>query len=900
MKIGDVVAGRYTLLRELGKGGIAVVYLAHDAATNRDVALKTIRFEPDTEPKELEYRLNVLTKDLGLAGCLDHLAIVTIYDVISLGNSLCIIMEYIEGMTLAHLLAMQAFRDQQSVLKILLQVARALDYAASKGIVHCGIKPSNIMIVASGVGLEDRVKVVDFGIARERWGPTVRTVTGKPSMVVGTPEYMSPEQVLGLEVDGRTDQFSLAIMAREALTRQSPFTGPGEAAQIQSSLPPAAMPVFQRALSFHRADRYASCEEFVLELEKALQLIATLRTEPVSIFYSYSHEDEDLRRELEAHLAPLRRSGLIREWHDHEIIAGQDWDKEISRYLESANLILFLISPDFINSSYIFNVEVKRAFERESAGDAVVVPVILRPVMWKILPELSRLQALPEGARAVTEWPSRDLAFVSVCEGIFAIIVSKASAPPRKVGVWAMEADGLRRHSAAPRARRRILDAALPARVPLAKPSALLVMIHRTDSPGLRSIVEADPDFDIGTKDIDSQPISLKFPTDKKGIPQPLDLSIRVESPHFEPKLQVKNIRVPPGADSQHRIFLVTPTQSGPLLINLEICRGNEIIAGCLLRTKGVFLDEGPPPPLCVASATLPVSEGLAERRAGAEGSFAGLPLPMPPPPPPSKSRHSRWLSVLTVVATLIFGALAARLVYVQRTTPDLDQTTMCPVNGAKGLIVLLLDATNSISPFQQADLRRHLQDIQETVPEYCALDVYTVSAAKDGLLKSVGASVCNPGYGRNARAFTSNPHVMKEKWKKRFSLPLNAVLASMLVTPPSDQSPILEGIQSVAVAEFGKLPAGTTTRKLIIVSDMLPNTPEYSQYHGIESFDEFRRSSYYRRVRPDLHGVEVELYYLRRDQGPQVKQHIEFWERYFADSGATLVHVVLVQGQQP
>jgi len=298
-----------------------------------------------------------------------------------------------------------------------------------------------------------------------------------------------------------------------------------------------------------------------------------LRPEPVTVFYSYSHKDEDLRNELETHLAALRRSGLIREWHDRKILAGQEWEKQISEYLDSAQLILFLLSADFVSSSYCVDIEVKRALERQSAGEAVVVPVILRPVVWGIVPQFNRLQALPKDARPVTEWPSHDLAFVSVCEGILALVT--------------LGRTNARRTLPGSRSRRRSLDAALPARVPVTKPSTLLVMIRRTDSPGLASIVEADPDYQATEKDINTKPLTLKFPVDKDGKSQPLDLLVKIESPEFEPKSQVKKIKVPPRGDSEPLLFLLTPTRLGPLLVNLEVSLQDGIIAGCLLRTYG-------------------------------------------------------------------------------------------------------------------------------------------------------------------------------------------------------------------------------------------------------------------------------------------------------------------------
>src|SRR6516162_4305456 len=235
------------------------------------------------------------------------------------------------------------------------------------------------------------------------------------------------------------------------------------------------------------------------------------RADPVSVFYSYSHKDEDLRNELEAHLAALRRSGLIQEWHDRKILPGQNWDREIDKYLHSASLILFLISADFINSSYSSDVEVKQALDRQRAGLAVVIPIILRPVLWSVIPELGRLQALPDGARPITEWPSHDAAFLSVSEGILAVVLSRASSKANRLPAGGT-GDSFRRQVAHSRGRRRVLDAALPAQVPVGRPSALLVLIRRTDSAGLSLIVESEPEYGITGEDVASKPVLLEFP----------------------------------------------------------------------------------------------------------------------------------------------------------------------------------------------------------------------------------------------------------------------------------------------------------------------------------------------------------------------------------------------------
>ena len=137
----------------------------------------------------------------------------------------------------------------------------------------------------------------------------------------------------------------------------------------------------------------------------------------VEVFYSYAHEDEKLRDELKKHLSNLKRQGVITDWYDRDITAGSEWDNEIKQHLESARVILLLISPDFMNSDYINNVEVKRAMERHEAGEAGVIPVILRPVDWQGAP-FSKLQSLPSGVRPVTLWPNQDQAFLDVTKGI--------------------------------------------------------------------------------------------------------------------------------------------------------------------------------------------------------------------------------------------------------------------------------------------------------------------------------------------------------------------------------------------------------------------------------------------------------------------------------------------------
>ncbi len=168
----------------------------------------------------------------------------------------------------------------------------------------------------------------------------------------------------------------------------------------------------------------------------AIDSLVVIDQPSISVFFSYSHRDEALRDALETHLAPLKREGAIRSWHDRRIGGGREWQGAIDRHLESADLVLLLISPDFIASDYCFDREMGRALERHEAGEARVVPVILRPCDWQTA-DLARLKALPRGGKPITKWRNRDEGFVDIVRGLRRIIAelrqypAAVAAPPR-------------------------------------------------------------------------------------------------------------------------------------------------------------------------------------------------------------------------------------------------------------------------------------------------------------------------------------------------------------------------------------------------------------------------------------------------------------------------------------
>ena len=209
--------GRYEIVAELGKGAMGVVYRANDPMLNRMVAIKTINTEEAGHEGMAEYEARFYT-EAKAAGGLNHPNIIIIYDIGKSGHLVYMAMEYIEGRELRELLAQGQPLAVVQAVDVAAQVAEGLAYAHQHQVVHRDIKPANIMITPQG-----RAKIADFGIARMRSSET-RTQTG---VILGSPKYISPEQVVGKRADHRSDIFSLGIILYECLTGATPFNGEG-------------------------------------------------------------------------------------------------------------------------------------------------------------------------------------------------------------------------------------------------------------------------------------------------------------------------------------------------------------------------------------------------------------------------------------------------------------------------------------------------------------------------------------------------------------------------------------------------------------------------------------------------------------------------------------------------
>jgi TIR domain len=274
----------------------------------------------------------------------------------------------------------------------------------------------------------------------------------------------------------------------------------------------------------------------------------------------------------------MRESLLIRAWHDGELTPGQDWQREIEGHLRGADIVLLLVSVDFLSSEFVRNHELPIALQRHQQGQALVIPVVLRPVPWdQSGPDF--LQALPDKLRPVVLWSPHDLAYVNICEGLFSAVL-----------VW----QGRKRPPASPSARtstvrRRVLDLALPLRVPVRKATIFVVMVRRMGEHGLRTILEMDSRYGVTPEEVEStKSFPLEFPRNDAGQLAPLDLTIAVESGDFLCHTPQKNLMVPPQGDSPICVFLLEAQHAGPLVLIVEISYRGRTILSQPLGSEGV------------------------------------------------------------------------------------------------------------------------------------------------------------------------------------------------------------------------------------------------------------------------------------------------------------------------
>src|ERR1700691_1530801 len=270
-------AGRYEIVGELGRGAMGVVYKATDPVIGRAVAVKTIKLSEEGTGLSRPELLSRFQTEARAAGLLTHPNIVVVFDAGEEEGLFYITMELVEGRSLQTMLDGRQLFPLPRVMKLMEQVCSALDFAHRRNVVHRDNKPANLMLTA-----DDTVKITDFGTAK-----ILQFGTAQTAHVMGTPSYMSPEQVKGKPVDGRSDIFSLGVILYELMTGEKPFPGqnittviykiineePIPPRSLDSSIHPGLSAVISRALAKEPAARFQNCHELLAALKHYHEMV---------------------------------------------------------------------------------------------------------------------------------------------------------------------------------------------------------------------------------------------------------------------------------------------------------------------------------------------------------------------------------------------------------------------------------------------------------------------------------------------------------------------------------------------------------------------------------------------------------------------------------------------------
>lgn len=438
--------GNYRLISLLGMGALTKVYLGEHIYLNTLAAIKVSDALLDIRS------IFAFKREAGVLAQLVHPNIVRVLEFgVEQDSVAYLVVTYVPRGTFPRNYSNRSPLSPVVILPYVKQLCSALQYAHDKGVVHRDIRPEHILLGDDNEALLDHFGSNWINLLSEKG--SMADILKEPS-AANLFDYQAPEQLRGISSKA-SDQYALGVVIYEWLSGERPFKGTGpEIAMQQLNTPPPALheklpaiapqleQVVLKALAKDPQQRFPSIQDFANAFERACfseqaSLTASAKFPSISpshallnvstpknsikLFFSYSHKDEKLRNELAKQLTLLKRNGLISDWYDRDIDAGTEWAHEIDTHLNDADIILLLISPDFIASDYCYNLEMMRALERHENGEASVIPIILRPVTWKETP-FGKLQVLPQGGKAVTTWSNRDEAFLHIAEGIRKVV----------------------------------------------------------------------------------------------------------------------------------------------------------------------------------------------------------------------------------------------------------------------------------------------------------------------------------------------------------------------------------------------------------------------------------------------------------------------------------------------
>jgi hypothetical protein len=266
------------------------------------------------------------------------------------------------------------------------------------------------------------------------------------------------------------------------------------------------------------------------------------------------------------------------------------------------------------------------------------------------------------------------------------------------------------------------------------------------------------------------------------------------------------------------------------------------------------------------------------------------------------------WKIALGVLAGVIALGGLGGMMWLNATVerpPVLDAVTLCPTgpalhhptDGASPVTVVLLDGSDALPEIAQLEVTKALTDLAESIPVGGLLDMRRLDPAHPR--GAVLFQRCNPGDGAGLSEWTANPEAARRRWLADFREPIDAIIARGVPVADAETSPIMATVQGIAVEYFRGRNNPEAPNRLVIVSDMLENTPDYSQYREPLDYPAFAGSPAARKFATDLHGAEVTVYYVSRDRSGEADSgaHIRFWDSWIADNGGRLVEAVKLQG---
>ncbi|MGH7510512.1 MAG: hypothetical protein ACREMZ_13725 [Gemmatimonadales bacterium] len=259
----------------------------------------------------------------------------------------------------------------------------------------------------------------------------------------------------------------------------------------------------------------------------------------------------------------------------------------------------------------------------------------------------------------------------------------------------------------------------------------------------------------------------------------------------------------------------------------------------------------------------------------------------------------ARIAGAALVAVSLITIGVALSLKSQSAAVPT-DAATLCPTERPLSeIVVILMDVSDKFSEPQRLQIQNHLARLRDSIPRFGLIEVYTVDRLRRRVTEPV-SHFCNPGTGEDLNRIYQNPELARKRWDG-FATKLTADIDRQISAPELSTSPIFEAIQATALRTFGNPEYDGLPKRLVIVSDLLQHVPGgLSMYQGVPSFESFESTPYFSRVRADLAGVSVLVYYLARPEVPeQDRRHIAFWDAYFQSQGATVEAVEKVFGDK-